>query len=200
MIVDFVKIKKKLSQWADIFLREEIKRRTRFASRLGSHIIHEGDRASYETVDKEKKKLEYKKAESSFSLTREEMDKITFKEIVEKLKVVAEDMARQIEGGLFQTLSKGIEEAGNVIPGNPPLSPDSILRGLEMIKVDFDDSRDKPILPVLVMHPNLAKKAMEQEAQMTEEEKREFEKKQKQILDKKYEEYLVRESKRKLVD
>ena len=40
-----------------------------------------------------------------------------------------------------------------------------------MIEVDFDDSRNKPILPVLVMHPKLAKKAMEQEAQMTEEEK-----------------------------
>jgi len=69
-----------------------------------------------------------------------------------------------------------------------------------MIDVDFDDTRDKPNLPFLVMHPHLAKKAKEQEARMTEEEKREFDKKREQILDKKYEQYVARESKRKLVD
>lgn len=200
MIVDFISIKRKLHQGINILLREEVKRRTPFLSMIGSRFMHEGNRTSYETVNHERKNLEYKKAESGFSLKREEMSKMTFKEIVEKIQQAAEDMAGQMERGVFQTLKEEIDKAGNIIPGNPPFSPEAFLRGLEMIEIDFDDSRDKPNLPFLVMHPTLAKKVKEQEAQMTEEEKRKFDKKKEQILDKKYEQYVARESKRKLVD
>lgn len=200
MIVDFISIKKKLHQRIDILLRDEIKRRTPFLSMIGHQLIHEGDRTFYETVNHEKKNLEYKKTESSFSFTREEMNKITFREIVEKIQKSAEDLAGQMERSMFKTLNETIEKSGNVIQGNHQFSPEDFLQGLEMIQVDFDDSRDKPNLPFLVIHPKVAKKAMEQEVQMTEEEKREFDKKKEQILDKKYEEYVARENKRKLVD
>jgi len=200
MIVDFTSIKEKFHQGINIFLREEVKRRTPFLSMVGTRYIHEGNRTSCETVDHEEKNLDYKKVESGFSLTREEMSEMTFKEIVEKVQESAKDMAGQMEGGVFQTLNEMINKTGNIIPGNPPFSPEAFLKGLEMIRIDFDDTREKPNLPSLVMHPKLAQKAKEQEARMTNKEKRQFDKKQKEILDKKYKQYVARENKRKLVD
>lgn len=201
MIVDFVSIKEKLNQGLDILLREEVKKRTPFLGMVGKFLIHEGNKSSYETIEHEKKNLEFKKAESSFMVTREEMNKMTFKDIIQKIQTLAEDMAGQMERGTFQTLLEEIEKAGQNIKGNPPFSPEAFLQGLKMIEIDFDeDSRDKPRLPTIIMHPSQFAKVKEQEAKMTEEEKMDFDKKMKQILDKKYEEYIVRESKRKLVD
>ncbi len=70
-----------------------------------------------------------------------------------------------------------------------------------MIEIDFDDDdRSKPSLPFLVMHPTVAQKAMEEEKNLTEEEKKDFEEKQQKILDAKYKDYMEREDKRKLID
>ena len=112
----------------------------------------------------------------------------------------AKDMAGQMERTTFQTMGEEIEKAGNVISSNPPFSPDAFLQALEMVELDFDDDRDKPHIPFLVMSPNLAQKVMEEEKQRSQEEKDAFEKRKQTILDKKFEEYVERENKRKLVD
>ncbi len=201
MIVDFPTIKENLHKGMDIFLREEVKRRAPFIAMVGSHFMHEGDKSSYETVDREKKTVDFQRGESKFTLTREEMNKMTIQDIIQKIQASAEDLAGQMERHAFQKLSETIEKSGNIIPGNPPFSPDAFLKGLEMIEIDFeDDSRDKPHLPTLIMHPNLAKKAMEQEEKMTPEEKAVFDEEKKKIMDKKYDDFLAREGKRKLVD
>jgi len=199
-MVDFTSIKRKLNQGINLFLRAEIKRRTPLLSMVGKRIAHEGDKTSYETIGKEEKHMEYQKAESSFSLTRDELGKMTFAEILKKVEGAAEDMARQMEGGAFQTISKEVEKVGNTIEGNPPFSPAALLKGLEMMDIDFDDARDKPQLPTIFIHPSQWEKIKEQDARMTEEERREFERNQKEILDRKYAQYVERESKRKLVD
>jgi hypothetical protein len=200
MIVDFVSIKEKLHQGINLFLRAEVKKRSPFLSLVGSHLMHEGDEHSYETVDKQEKRMEFQKAETRFSLTRDEMSKITFPEILKKMEDSAEDMARQMEGGAFQTIAQEIDKVGNTIPGNPAYSPEALLQGLEMIDIDFDDARDKPRMPTVFIHPSQWEKFKEQDAKMTEEQHKELERKQQAILDKKYEEYVAREGKRKLVD
>ncbi|MBI3046445.1 MAG: hypothetical protein HYY86_02855 [Candidatus Harrisonbacteria bacterium] len=201
MIIDFPKIKENLHKGMEIFLRQEINRKAPFAATIGKHFFHEGDKSSYETVDREKKALDFKRGESQFTVTRDEMNKLTIKDIIQKVQGIAEDMAGQIERNLFQTMNETIEKSGNTIPGNPPFSPEAFLKGLEMVEIDFDeDDRNKPQLPTLVMHPDLAKKAKEQEANMTAEEKKAFDEKMKAMIDKKYDDFLTREAKRKLVD
>lgn len=200
MIVDFTSIKGKLNQVINLFLRAEIERRTPLLSMAGRRIAHEGDKTSYETTDKEERQMEYQMAETSFSLTRDEMAKMTFPEILKRIEDAAEDMAKQIEGGVFQTISKEVDKVGNTIEEHSQFSPETLLKGLEIIDIDFDDARDKPRMPTLFVHPNVWGKLKEQDARMTEEERREFERRQKEILDRKYAQYVERESKRKLVD
>lgn len=106
MIADFNSIKRKLHQAINVFLREEVKCRTPFLSHIGAHYVHEGDRTSYETVDKEKRNLKYQKAESAFTLNREQMNEIKFPQIVEKIQQSAEDMAGQMERVVFQSMNE----------------------------------------------------------------------------------------------
>lgn len=201
MIVDFITIKEKLHQGSNIFLRGEIKKKAPFISMIGSRYLHEGDKHFYSTKGQEKKELKLKKGESTFSLTREEMNKITFKEISEKLQLVAEDMAGQMEKNAFRSLNEGMEKHNRKIPGNPPFSPDAFLQAVEMIEIDFaNNDPKKPHLPTLIVSPELAQKIKEQEANMTLEEKKEFDNKMEKVMTKKYKEYMEREVKRKIID
>lgn len=81
-----------------------------------------------------------------------------------------------------------------------PLGPESFLRSLEMVQVDFDDVRDRPHIPSIVLHPTTFEKLKEQADKMSTEELDAIERRRQEILDKKYEEYVSRENNRKLVD
>lgn len=201
MIADFPKIKETLHKQMDFSLREEVRRRAPVVSMIGHHFLHEGDKSSYETVDRQTKVVDFQKGESKFSVTRDEMSKMTIMDVAKKIQDMAEELAGQMEGRLFQTITEEVEKIGNVVQNNPPLSPDTLLQALEKIEIDFqDDSRDKPVLPTLVTGPELAEKAKNQMDNITLEEKELFDEKMKKILDKKYDNFLAREGKRKLVN
>src|SRR3972149_4703989 len=118
MIVDFTSIKKKLDQISGIILRNEIKRRMPILGSVGKHCLHEGSQHSYETVDHEKQNLELQTAESSFSISKEEMGKITFGEIIKKIQGIAEDMVGQMERTTFQKLGGELDQRGRTTLGN----------------------------------------------------------------------------------
>lgn len=201
MIVDFINIKERLHKKMDVCLRMEMKKRTPFLTSVGTRYLHEGDKFYMGTTEQEKSEIELKRGESKFTLSREEMSTITISEIVNKIQESAEDMAGQMERDAFQTLNEEMEKHNRTIPGNPPFSPEAFLNALEMIDIDFkDDDPNSPYLPTLVMHPDVAKKAKEQEENMTAEEKEKFDSRMKEIIDKKYKEYMEREGVRKIVD
>lgn len=199
MIADFVSVKKRLYQFLNIVMVAETKKHAPLMAMSQRHVMHEGDASSYETVSHEPRELELQKAEASFSLTREEMGTITFQEVVEKMRSCAADMARQMEQHMFRTLDREIEAVGNTVVA-PEFTHAALLEMLEKMHVDFDDMRGKPSLPSLVLHPDMVKKLLEKEQTMTEVDRREFEAKKEAVLDRKFEEYVARERKRKLVD
>jgi hypothetical protein len=68
------------------------------------------------------------------------------------------------------------------------------------MQVDFDDTRDRPHVPSIVLNPKTFEQLKEQTEKMSAEELAAIERRRQEILDKKYEEYVSRESNRKLVD
>lgn len=201
MITDFISVKQELDNRMNILLREMVKKKMPFLSSIGKKIQHEGDRASYQTVNQEERNLDYKVVKGDFKYTRHEMNKLTLRDIQNKIIETAENIAEQMERGAFKSLAEEIEKAGNIIEGNPKLSPKAILQALEKVQIDFiNDNRETPKLPTIVAHPTQIKKLFEQDAKQTPEEKEEYKKKEQQILDIKYKEYMEREGKRKLID
>ena len=72
---------------------------------------------------------------------------------------------------------------------------------MEKMYVDFeDDDRAKPSKPSLFVGPEAFEKLKESEANATQEDIEKFKKREEEILDKKYAEYMEREGKRKMVD
>ena len=201
MIVDFIEVKKALDKAAHLFLRVEIKKRTPFVSQLGVVSQHEGSDASYETVHKQVNEIDYQLTLSEpITLTKEQMATLSLPEIQQLLERAAEDLAHKIERGALEKLGQILEDTGNTVTEAGPLGPESFLRSLEIMQVDFDDVRERPHVPSIVINPNTFAKLKEQTDRMSADELNAIERRKEAILDKKYAEYVSRESNRKLVD
>jgi hypothetical protein len=160
MIVDFIKVKHALDKAANLFIRAEIKKRTPFVSQIGVIPQHEGSDASYETVDRQVQEIDYQLTLSKpIELTKEQMGQLTLDDIQRLLTDVAEDMAHKIESAALGKLGQILEDTGNTVVENGPLGPESFLRSLEVMQVDFDDVRERPHIPSIVLHPNTFGKA-----------------------------------------
>lgn len=170
-------------------------------SMVSGKTFHEGDSMGVVHEDGRYVLSPSHHAESQFSVSREEVLTMKPDDLMAKVSTAAEDMAGQMERDLFQSLDESIKESGNTIPGNPELSPESILIALEMITVDFEeDDRSKPVMPTLVTAPGAFEKLKEHEAKATEEEKEEYKRRQEAIMDKKFKEHNAGLASRKIVD
>jgi len=201
MITDFPEAKKEIRKALDSIMRAQVKQNAPMLSLIGSKTLHEGDSMGVIYEDGRHVVDPLQRAESQFSVSREEIVTMKPEDLMAKVSTAAKDIAGQMEGYLFQTIDKSIEESGNTIPGNPELSPEAILIALEKIQIDFeDDDRSKPVMPTIVSGPGAFEKLKEHEAKATKAEKLEFEEKQKAIMDGKFKEHLANLASRKLVD
>ena len=201
MIVDFPEAKQKIKQTYDTILRQQVKQKAPTWSMGSRKMLFEGDKLAVFRADGTKDVSEMRAAQSEFSIPREDIQNVTAEDMVEKLSAAAEDMAGQIERGLFETLNDAVDKSGNWIPGNPALTPEGILQGLERIWIEFeDDDREKPIKPTIIAAPEAVEKLMQAAEKETKEDKQQYYEKEKVILDRKYKEYMADLSSRKLID
>lgn len=201
MLPDFPDAKKDIKKTIDALLRQQVKQKAPMLSMINKRTLYEGDKLGVVHSDGKHVVTDLMYAQSEFSITKEEATTMETDEIIAKVSTAAEDMAGQIERGLFKKMDESITESGNVISGNPELTPDSVLTALEMIAVDFeDDDRAKPVKPSLIAHPDTVEKLMALDAKTTPEEKELRNKKEVAIMDKKYEQYMEDLHSRKIVD
>jgi hypothetical protein len=201
MICDFPEAKKEIKKTIDAVLRQQVKQKAPLFSMVNKRTLFEGDKLSVLHTDGERVVKELSYIESQFFIPHKDIPILDQKILMEKVSGAAEDMAGQMERGMFKEIDASMTESGNIIPGNPEIGPDSILKALEMIFIDFeDDDRMKPIKPSIITGPAAFEKLKELEAKVTPEEKEQYQKKEEIILDKKYQEYLQDLRSRKIVD
>lgn len=201
MITDFPEAKREIKKTVDAVLRQKVKQNAPMLSMVNKKTLHEGDKMGVLHADGKHVVTDLQYAESQFTVSQKEVSTLKPEDLLARVSTAAEDMAGQIERGLFKTMDDSVKESGNTIPGNPELGPDSILTALEMISVDFeDDDRTKPVKPSIVAAPAAVQKLMEKEAKATPEEKEEYRKKEEAIMDRKYEEHMADLKSRKIID
>jgi hypothetical protein len=200
MIADFPEAKKELKKAVDSLLKQRVKENAPMFALVKKKTLHEGNRTGVLHEDGRHVVRELMHVQSQFTVTKEETTEDPGK-FLEKVAKAAEDVAGQMERSFFQIIDESVKESGNIIPGNPSLSPDSILLALETIAVDFeDDDREKPVRPTIVSGPGAAEQLKKIEGEQTEEDREKFRQREKEILDKKYEEHMTNVRSRRIVD
>jgi hypothetical protein len=200
MIVDFPREKRKADEQLKLNSRLQMREHSPFLRMIKRHFQHEGETASYTTVDGETRELGYDLAEATVSIPVLEIPNLTVDDVQARVASSVADVAAQVTRGAFATMSTEIERAGNSIQVADPFSSEAYLQALETVLVDFDDTRDKPELPQFVGHPSQRARAEARWEAMTTDEWAHFNTCLDEILDRKYAEYISRENARKLVD
>lgn len=201
MIVDFPLLKSKLDKIAFSHLNFVLKREQSLISQFQRHILHEGQaHISYQTVDNEPFEESLKLISSAFDIPLADIANLKIHDVLQHFEKTAVELAKEEKKLTFQRMTEAVERVGNVMSAANKSFAESSLEVLEKIQIDFDDVRNKPALPTIIVHPTTAEKLRNEQKSMSFADKLSYEQKQEEILNRKYEEYVLRESNRKLVD
>lgn len=197
MLPDFPKMKEKLN----IMIDYELKRATLLhlgpLADIRETILFEGSKTVINHDDGSVSDIESKEFSVMLKCDMNEIETMTHKRVLEKIDHIAKEMAEKQATFSYERIGEFAEEVGNVVSAEgKTFSIEHFFEVLEKIDMDFDENGN-PIWMKVVMSPELyysAAKVLEQAKDDPEIDKR-----LDSILERKREEWCVRESNRKLV-
>ena len=193
MLPDFLKTKEKLKKMHNTEMKKaQFRHLGPFADTPKSEIF-EGDEVILIRSDGSREEVEMKEAEGKMEIKLKEIEEMTHERILDKIDTVAREMAKQIAKSGYEVIDKAAQEVGNVTSADSePLSIDLLLEGLEKMHLSFDED-GQPSGLTLVAHPKMSS-ALEKIYSQIESHPR-----YQELMERKREEWRVRENNRKLV-
>jgi hypothetical protein len=144
----------------------------------------------------------YQEISTKFEISKEELLKSGPEAYFSRVPQIAKEWSEKQAQLFFKKMDEIVEATGNVVDAKSrPLSPSLYLAALDTVAMSFDEFGN-PNLPSLFLHPDKAEK-MKEEFQKLETNsilKLKFNLLRKLIIDKKRQDWVDRESNRKLVD
>ena len=197
MLPDFLKTKEKIQKLRAFTMEKILSSHIRPFDRVPTSIIFEGNRTVVVREDGsvEEGNLVGHSVEIQFELA--EAQELTPEMFHERANRAAIEMAGKMKKSAYEQIERSAEEVGNVISaGGKPFSIDMYFEMLEKIEIDFDEAGN-PSLPMCAVSPKLWPSVAKiiSKAKDDPENDRRF----KEIIEQKREEWRVRESNRKLV-
>lgn len=198
MLPDFPKLKKDIHRFFLLRQFDEARNSDPLLSRIRHYLQHEGDGGSYETMDGYKKDKNYQLFEANYQITVDDIINSDFEVILKKFYEMGLEATSQIARHSFKEIGKAVDEVGNSINANGPITKELFLETIKKIQIDFDEETGEAKMPTMYIHPSQADsvRKMIQDAESDPQNKMKFDK----IMIQKKEEYIDREANRKLVD
>lgn len=196
MLPDLPAFKQALLKRRERALFELASQKAPLMDRIPTLVQHEGDRYSYQDHSGEIHHERYKPQVTPVRFSNLDSPLEQEQEVETKLEDAADQIAKQHKDLLFTTLSDVTEKAGNAISAHGrPFDITLYLDAMEGLVFDFDDD-GKPLLPTMVLHPSQMKRV---EAEMKRlDTDPAIAARWAEVLQRKKEEWRVRESHRKL--
>ena len=201
MLPDYPTAKRHLQKEFATAIRRETKKDP-VMSMIRFRESYEGNTFKFTTYDGFSQIGTYKEIATKFEISKDEMLKRGPEAYFSRVQQIAREWVKQQSRLLFQKMDEVTEITGNVVDAkSKPLSPELILAALDKVAISFDEFGN-PNLPALVVHPDKLERMKEEfrkhesDPLFTMKYKLMF----KLIIDKKRQEWLDRESDRKLVD
>lgn len=140
MLPDLPELKANLLSVFMIYLQRQVRSRMPGLNEAPQHVLHEGARMRIVRANGEVETTELKRASSEFSIGKDEAATMTPQQRMEKLNLLAEDMARQISQHAFASINETLDAAGQVVDQKGrPIDAQGILAMLEKIQLEFGE-------------------------------------------------------------
>ncbi len=198
MLPDFPVQKAKLMETISSYFQQKYDEYLGFFSTIPSYRNHEGDLWNMGSSDETVNETGYQDIKSGLSIHYDEVPTLTIEKIMDKIDVMAEDMAKQTSQGIIADINQAIEEGGTTINAEgEPFSKEMFLEMLDSIELYFDKTGELDP-PAILMHPKMWDKIKDDVASWEQDPA--LDARHNEIIARKKEAWRDRESRRKLVD
>ncbi|MYB02572.1 hypothetical protein F4X90_23260 [Candidatus Poribacteria bacterium] len=192
MLPDFPKTKAKLGKMIRSEMKKAHFRHMGPFADSPKTIIHEGNKVILIRADGSTDEMNMKKTEAVVEIKQEEIEEMTHEKVLDKIDTMARELAKQMAKIGYEVLDRATEEIGNVVSVDGPLSLNDFWESLEKMHIDFDEE-GQPSGLRLVAHPKMSSTLEGIYSQI------ESHPHYQEIMERKREEWRVRENNRALV-
>lgn len=197
MLPDWPEVKNDIRKKLDEFLSERVFQHLGIIREVPRHRIFEGRKSYIKRTSGRKDEFEFKEIKVPIRYNTKELPNYTIEDILIELDTAAQDMANQMASHTYETISKAVDQIGNVVHSKgKPFTIDTMFEALDKIYIDFDENGN-PRMPQLHIHPDFYNEI--KQLQEEYEKNPEIKQRLKELLVSKKEEWRACEVSRKLV-
>lgn len=193
MLPDFPKVKARLETMLKYEM--ELARLSHMGvfADVPTSVVVEGNNTVIIREDGSVKEMGFKEITAELHVNFAEVETMTHEMVLDKINRPAKEIAGKKAKFAYEQIGKAAEEAGNVVSADgKPFSIDLLLEFLEKMEIDFDGAGNSSRL-ALVAHPKLRPSIVKVMSQA------EIDPRYQELMERKKEEWRVRENNRKLV-
>ena len=197
MLPDFLETKEKLQKMLYYEMMQTYLTHMGPLADVPVSIIFEGNKTVVIREDGSSEERNLEEITTELQVKFEEVEEMPHEMVLNKINGVTEEMVGKIKKSFYEQIEKSADEVDNVVSaGGKPFSMDLFFELLEKIDIDFDKAGNPSGLAFVAgpkLFPSIAKVISQAEADP------ENDRRYKAIIERKREEWRVRESNRKLV-
>ena len=193
MLPDFPKVKARLETMLKYEM--ELARLSHMGvfADVPTSVVVEGNNTVIIREDGSVKEMGFEEITAELQVNFAEVETLTHEMVLDKINRPAKEIAGKKAKFAYEQIGKAAEEAGNVVSADgKPFSIDLLLEFLEKMEIDFDEAGNSSRL-ALVAHPKLRPSIVKVMSQA------EIDPRYQELMERKKEEWRVRENNRKLV-
>jgi hypothetical protein len=198
VLPDFPTTKKEIKRAVTERLRRGVYQEATLLSRIRKFQSHEGDSFTIHRLNGTIETSRYRETAVEFAIGKDELATLTPEALMQKIDKAASEMAAKTSQTIYDRLDEGAAASGQVLDAKGgPLSPDTLLKALEMIDMDFDQ-KGEPTGLTIVVGPELWERFRQRAPEWDADPG--FKRRHRELIQRKREAWLDRESRRKLAD
>lgn len=189
MLPDFPKVKGKLQKMHDYVMKHAHLSHLGPLASIRELMVFEGNKTIIIREDGSVEEIGFEEITAELQVNFAEVETMTHEMVLDRINRPAKEIAEKKAKFAYEQIGKAAEEAGNVVSADgKPFSIDLLLEFLEKMEIDFDEAGNSSRL-ALVAHPSIVKVMSQAEIDPRYQE----------LMERKKEEWRVRENNRKLV-
>lgn len=193
MLPDFPKVKARLETVLKKYEMELARLHMGVFADVPTSVVVEGNNTVIIREDGSVEEIGFEGITAELQVNFAEVETMTHEMVLDKINRLAKEMAEKKAKFASEQIGKAAEDAGNVVSADgQPFSIDLLLEFLEEMAIDFDEAGNSSRL-VLVAHPRLRPSIVKVMSQA------EIDPRYQELMERKKEEWRVRENNRKLV-
>ena len=196
MLPDWPETKDRIGEAFFRFIRSEVEARLGFLAEVKQSVVHEGDGTVISRADGSRAEQGFTPVSAEMAIPDDEFAGLPIRAVLERLRGVAEVLARGRSEHAFSVFDATCQEVGNVVDaGGGPLTPELILKTWETVVIVFD-VHGRPEMPTIVVGPGQQDAVREALSRIDRDP--ELKRRADEIIQRKREEWFAREADRAL--